>query len=114
MAVSISPAQMTLQVGSVEILAPTGRSAKAAVPTGAQVVESTAESSAAVPAVSSPSQLSTDMRVDDQRQIYYEVVNDRTGDVVYEIPPELVRKLGENPTVLLDGRVGGHSLDVKS
>ncbi len=54
------------------------------------------------------------MRVDDQRQIYYEVVNDRTGDVVYEIPPEVVRKLGENPTVLLDGRVGGHSLDVKS
>jgi len=61
-----------------------------------------------------PPKLSTDLRVDDQRRIYYEVVNDRTGDVVYEIPPEAIRKLGESLNVSLDVGSSGHRVDVKS
>jgi uncharacterized FlaG/YvyC family protein len=54
------------------------------------------------------------MRVDDQHQVYYEFVDDRTGDVLFEIPPEALREIGESLNLPLDGGSRIHSVDVKS
>jgi uncharacterized FlaG/YvyC family protein len=54
------------------------------------------------------------MRVDDQHQIYYETVDDRTGDVLFEIPPEALRAIAESLNLSLVGSSSGHSVDVKS
>jgi len=62
------------------------------------------------PSIPAPAKLSTNLRIDSQRHIYYEVINDKSGDVVMEIPPEQIRRLeegGQNPPP-------GHGLDVKS
>jgi hypothetical protein len=75
-----------------------------------------ADAEAEPPAQAEPSgpKLSTDLRIDDQRRIYYEVINNRTGDVVYEIPPEQIRKLEEGIDASLSGQLEAHTLDVKS
>ncbi len=108
---SISPVQMMLQVARAESAAPAGRSSQAAVPAATP-----AETAAAppAPAASPPAQFSTDLRVDDKHQPYYEVVDDRSGDVLFEIPPEALREIGESLNVPLVGDSSGHSLDVKS
>src|SRR5271157_822859 len=111
---SISPAQMVLQVGRVESPVVSRRSTPAAVPAVALAGESSDESSAPAPADSSLAPLSTDMRIDDQHHIYSEVVNDRTGAEVLEIPPEVIRKLAESFNVLLVGGSSDHRVDVKS
>ena len=54
------------------------------------------------------------MRIDDQRQIYYRVVNERTGDVLLEIPCEALREIGESIKVQLEGDASIHGVDVKS
>lgn len=54
------------------------------------------------------------MRIDDQRRTYYEVVYNRTGDIICEIPPEVIRKLGEEPSKLPGGLLTGHAVDVKA
>jgi hypothetical protein len=61
-----------------------------------------------------PAQLSTDMQVDSQHQVYYEFVDDSTGNVLFEIPPEALREIGESLNVPLDGDFGGHDVDVTS
>ena len=70
----------------------------------------------AVPSPVQPSgpTLSTSVRIDEQRHIYYEVINNRTGDVVIEIPPEQIRRLGEG---LTESRVSGNpepNIDVRA
>ena len=114
MAMSISPAQMVLQVASAESFAPTGRSALVSNPTTAMAVASPGDSGAAAPAVSSSAQFSTDMCVDNQHQIYYEFVDASTGDVLFEIPPEALREIGESLNVSLVGDASVPSVDVKS
>jgi len=114
MAVSISPAQMLLQVASVESLTVSRRSTSASVPAVAIAGESSDESPAPAPAVSSPAQFSTDMRVDDQHQIYYEFVDASTGDVMFEIPPEALREIGESLNLPVAADATGHSVDMKS
>ena len=111
---SISPASMILQIASAEDLTVSRRSTPASGPSGVLAAESPAESPAPAPAVSSPAQFSTDMKVDDQHQVYYEFVDDRTGDVLFEIPPEALREIGESLNLPLDGHGSGHSVDVKS
>src|SRR5271169_2021859 len=100
---SISPAQMVVQIGSVESTTLSRRSTPGTAPAVALARESSDASPAPAPAVSSFAPLSTDMRIDDQHQIYYEVVNDRTGDEVMEIPPEVIRKLAESFNLPLVG-----------
>jgi uncharacterized FlaG/YvyC family protein len=60
----------------------------------------------------SPAQFSTDREVDSQHKIYYKFVNDRTGDVVFEIPPEALREIGESLNLTADQ--SAHTFDVKS
>jgi hypothetical protein len=105
---------MILQVASAEspIVArgPTPTRVSAA-PTAA---EASADSTTSVPAVSNANQLRTDMQIDSQHQVYYEFVDDSTGNVVFEIPPEALREIGESLNVSLIGGSSVHSIDVKS
>ena len=54
------------------------------------------------------------MQIDNHHQIYYVVVNDSTGDVLFEIPPEALRRIGESLNVPLVGDASVPSVDVKS
>jgi len=54
------------------------------------------------------------MRVDSEHQIYYAYVDDRTGEVMFEIPPEALRAIGESLNVPMNGESGAYALDVKS
>jgi hypothetical protein len=62
----------------------------------------------------SGAKLSTTVQVDDQHHVYYEVVNNRTGDVVCEIPPEQIRKLEEGFHESRSSSATGRTLDVRS
>jgi hypothetical protein len=61
-----------------------------------------------------PAPLATDMRVDAQHQVYYQVINERTGDLLLEIPSEALREIGESIQVPLVGDSSVHGVDVKS
>jgi hypothetical protein len=105
---------MVLQLASAESAAPAERSTRVAASTAAPAASSQGPSAASAPAAPSPAPLSTDMQIDSQHQIYYEYVDDQTGDVVFEIPPEALRKIGESLNLpLLDG-ASIHSVDVES
>ena len=114
---SISPAQMNLQVGTAERLNPAGYPSQPATPGIASPANSHAKSPSEKPApvpIISPAPLSTDMRIDDQHQVYYQVVSVRTGDVLLEIPSEALRQIGESIKVPLEGDASIHGVDVKS
>lgn len=111
MAVSICFAQFTTQAGAISPTAAKGTpTPSSAAPAAEEATSQRRGASAASPAP----ELSTDMRVDDQRHVYYEFVNKRTGDVVCEIPPEVIRELGENLDALPAAPAQGLTLDVKS
>jgi hypothetical protein len=105
---------MMLQVASAASAAPAGRTTQAADPAAAQPLETSAEYAAPAPAAASLEKFSTDLRVDAQHQPYYEVVDDKTGDVLFEIPPEALREIGESLNVSLIGDASVPSVDVKS
>jgi len=109
---SISPAQTMPQVSVLESRAAPRPSDVAAAPEKVDAAAPPAESSP--PTVSSPPELKTNLRIDDQHQVYYEVINDRTGDEILEIPPEVLRKLGENLNFPLFEGTEVHRVDVKS
>jgi uncharacterized FlaG/YvyC family protein len=54
------------------------------------------------------------MQIDNHHQVYYEVVDDSTGDVLFEIPSEALRKIGESLNLPLIGDASVPSVDVKS
>jgi len=110
---SISPTQMMLQIASTETSPGERRSTPAPVP-AAPAAPSPPETPTPAPAVSPPVQFSTDLRVDGQHQLYYAVVDDTTGGVLFEIPPEALRAIGESLNVPLVGDTSAHSFDVKS
>jgi hypothetical protein len=115
MAMSISPAQMIQQVASAESAAPTGHSSPSVVSATDRAVPCPSAPQMTPPApVLSPSSFSTDMQVDNDHQIYYAVVDDSTGDVLFEIPSEALRKIGESLNVPLIGDANVPSVDVKS
>lgn len=111
---SIFPAQMMQQMGSAESAAPAERTTQAADPAATQPLDTSTEPLAAAPTAASLEKFSTDLRVDAQHQPYYEVVDDKTGDVLFEIPPEALRKIGESLNVPLIGDASVPSVDVKS
>ena len=105
---SISPAQSVLELATMGPLARV--SAGGASPDR----QPAAEPAPAAPAEPSGPTLSTALRIDDQRRIYYEVINNRSGDVVMEIPPEQIRKPAEGLDESLKRQPDGHNIDVKS
>jgi hypothetical protein len=111
---SISPAQLLLQVASAEGFAPTGRPASAPRSTPPPAAASPAASAASAPPIVPPDQLNTDLRIDSQHQIYHEFVDASNGDVVFEIPPAALREIGESLNLPAAGDATAHSVDVKS
>ena len=114
---SISPAQLTLQVASTAnpvASKPSAAASPSPVRAAASTAEAPVDSPHAAPAVPPSSQLSTDVRIDNQHQLYYEFVDDSTGSVVFEIPPEALRAIGESLNLPLNGDASAHGVDVKS
>lgn len=108
---SISPAQLVTALGAADLAAETLQSRGAAAGAATKTEAPHAEGAPAEP---SGPKLSTNLRIDDQRRIYYEVINNRTGDVVYEIPPEQIRKLAEGLTESPVSQSAGHKVDVRT
>lgn len=111
---SISPAQMMQQIGSAESAASAVPTTQAADPAATPPLQTSAKYADPAPAAATLEKFSTDLRVDAQHQPYYEVVDDKTGDVLFEIPPEALRKIGESLNVPLIGDASVPSVDVKS
>lgn len=107
---SISPAQIILQAASAETSEIPGRSTSGPV----SATPPPAEFPAPAPAASSSPQVNTDMRVDNEHQVYYEFIDASTGDVMFEIPPEALREIGESLNLPLVGDGGVPSVDVNS
>jgi len=108
----IPSTQLTTVLGTSGAAAEPGRSAGAAGSQPTSLADGSSPGTAS--AESTGPKLSTALRIDDQRHIYYEIINEKTGDVVLEIPPEQIRKLGEGPpkSAAADGET--HGLDVQS
>jgi len=108
---SISPVQFVgLPVPASEVEQPVGPQ----VARAAQAEVSSSPEPAPAPAQAEAPRLSTDLRIDDQRRIYYAIVNDRSGDVVMELPPEQIRKLAEALDASQVAVNKGRSVDVKT
>ncbi len=107
---SVSPAQIVVQAASAETATTSGRPTATSGPAAPPPAESTAPA----PVVSSSPQFSTDLRIDNEHQIYYEFVDTSTGDVIFEIPPEALREIGESLNVPLVGDTSGYSIDVNT
>ena len=110
----ITPAQLTQQVVSTENTAARQESTPPTVPATEPSPEITSESTSTPSSFVLPDPYSTDMKVDDQHQVYYEIVDNRDGDELFEIPPEQLRKIGESLKVPLIGETGVHGVDVKT
>lgn len=54
------------------------------------------------------------LQTDNQGRAYYAVISERTGEVVYQIPPEQVRQVAEGIGEFLKEGEPKQSLDVKS
>ena len=112
---SISPAQMSLQIADAAGSSAARRSSpgpSVPVPPSPSAAESAPAVSA--PAASSSPPVTTDLRIDNQHQFYYEFVDHSTGSVEFEIPPEALRAIGESLNLPLQGDSGASSIDVKS
>ena len=105
---SISPAQFAIAPATVEPPARTPAAGSKPDP------QTPGKREPVAPAEPSGSTMSTDLRIDDQRRIYYEIVNNRTGDVVMELPPEQIRRLAEDSSESQAGRNISHNIDVKA
>lgn len=111
---SISSVQTNLQPveNSAASAPPAAKSAPVEAADGA--VQTNVNPPSSAPASSSAASFSTDLHIDDQHQVYYEVVDDRTGSELLEIPPETLRAIGESLNVPLVGDASASSIDVKS
>ena len=112
---SISPAQLSLQIADAENNAAQRSSRSVSLPlTPTTAATTLPASSASTSALSNPDLVSADLRVDKQHQFYYEFVDGTTGSVEFEIPPEALRAIGESLVLPLHGDTGASTLDVKS
>lgn len=57
---------------------------------------------------------STDLRIDSQHHVYYQVVNDQNGQVVCEIPSEQIRAMEEGSLTPAASEEAAQRLNVKS
>jgi len=112
---SISAGQMMAQIASVERASPAVPASPAAAPGPSRTAESPSPTpSNSPPPVSTAASFSTDLQIDSHHQVYYAVVDERSGDVLFEIPAEALRNIGESLNVPLIGDASVPSVDVKS
>ena len=112
---SISSVQLTQQVAIAGHEASAERSAQAPIPAAAAPA-AVPKVEAAVPAaaVAPPPHFSIDLQIDAEHQIYYQVIDDRDGSVLFEFPSEVLRAIGESLNLPLGGEPGVPSIDIKS
>lgn len=112
---SISPAQLSLQIAGAESTAvQRGSTPVSSPPAPTTASTTTPATSASASALSNPDLVTADLRVNKQHQFYYEFVDGTTGSVEFEIPPEALRAIGESLVLPLHGDAGASALDVKS
>jgi hypothetical protein len=58
--------------------------------------------------------ISTDLRIDGQHHVYYQIINDQNGQVVCEIPSAQIRELEEGSITPPASEGAGQRIDVKS
>ena len=113
---TISPAQIAVLAAMPERLRD-NRQAQTlplrSLPTAAAASPSPAQGTPPAEAAPSGPVLSINLRIDDQHRMYYEVINNHTGEVLYQIPPEVIRKLGEDTEAALEKALKAHTLDVR-
>jgi hypothetical protein len=105
---------MGLQIASEENAAASRGSTSRPSSTSDVSANSSPASFASTPEALAAPKLSTDMKIDKQHQVYYAVINDRTGDELFEIPPEALREIGEGLNIPLAGDSSAHGIDLKS
>jgi hypothetical protein len=112
---SIFPAHMSLEIATAVSSSSSPRSTPAfsSAPSTVTRAEESASSDSSAGATASPP-VTTDLRIDNQHQFYYEFVDGSTGKVEFEIPPEALRAIGESLSLPLQGDAGASSIDVKS
>jgi uncharacterized FlaG/YvyC family protein len=111
---SISPTQIVQRAASAGSASETQRSTPTANPAASPRESESAEPSSTRSAAVPPVQFSTAFQIDNHHQVYYEVVDDSTGDVLFEIPSEALRKIGESLNLPLPGEPHVPVVDVKS
>ena len=104
---SILPAQFTALSGTTDH-APEKEHLPKATPPAAPAAE------VSTPVEVFSPQQSTDLRIDAQHRVYYQIVNDQTGQVVCEIPSEQIRNLAEGNLSPAASEAAAQRLDVKS
>jgi len=111
---SISPAQLVQQAASAGSASEKQGSSPSPILSVALGSSEPAEPPSAPPSAIPPVQFSTDFQIDSHHQVFYEVVDDSTGDVLLEIPSEALRKIGESLNLPLAGDPNVPIVDVKS
>ena len=111
---SISSVQLTQQVAIAGHEASAERSAQAPIPVAAPVAAHKVEAAVPAAAVAPPPHFSIDLQIDAEHQIYYQVIDDRDGSVLFEFPSEVLRAIGESLNLPLGGEPGVPSIDIKS
>ena len=53
-------------------------------------------------------------RIDNRHRVYYEVINNDSGEVVYQIPAEVVRQIGDGIAEFLQSVQPKPNVDVKT
>jgi hypothetical protein len=110
---SILPAQFTPSSGTTDHSSEKEPPAKAAPKAASQIAEPVPTNDARHPAEALGPKVSTDLRIDGKHRVYYQVVNDHTGDVVCEIPSEQIRELEEGSSAPSSSGGAGRRIDVK-
>lgn len=110
---SILPAQFTPSSGTTDHSSEKEPPAKAAAKAPSPVAEPAPADNARAHAEVFIPKVSTDLRIDGKHRVYYQVVNDRTGEVVCEIPSEQIRELEEESSTPSGSGGAGRRIDVK-
>jgi len=77
--------------------------------------EAEARKTAQPPPLPEQPQHSLSIRIDNDRRIYYQVIDEKTGDVVRQIPPEEIRRAGQHIAELMRQQAEDkHQVDVSS
>ncbi len=109
---NIAPAQFAMVLPPSSLATGAGRPAR--TPDTQPSPPQDAPTPSPAPAELSSPKLNTALRIDPQHHIYYEVINEKSGDIVFEIPPAQIRKLAEGIRESLAHATAVHNLDVKS
>jgi hypothetical protein len=111
---SISPAQFTPSSGSTDHPPERDPSPRVPAPVPSPIAEAAPAAEAQAPAEVFNPRVSTDMRIDAQHRVYYQVVNDHSGEVICEIPCEQIRELEESNLSPAAREAAAQRIDVKS